>query len=170
MRVSDVSKQIGVSSSTIRSYCNQGLIKYSLNPAGQRIITQEAIDNFLGKPKTEIIAHYVRSSSGDTKLMNIQAQVLTKEYGEGKIYKDRASGLNDNRPGLWALLRDAEDGKYNTLCITHKDRLTRFNYKFLEHMLKSNNVTIKVLHPEVRMSLEDELLADFTSIISVFFW
>lgn len=168
MRVGEAGKQIGVSSSTVRSYCNQGLLEYSLNPAGQRVISQEAIDSFMGRERVEVLAHYVRSSSGDSKLMDSQLEELVSAYGEGKVYKDRASGLNDKRPGLWKLIKDAEQGKYNTLCVTYRDRLTRFDYRFVEYLLVSHGVKINVLHDDVSMSLEDELLGDFMSIISVF--
>jgi excisionase family DNA binding protein len=49
MRVSDAARVLGVSSSAVRNYCNQGRIIATRNPGGQRIITQDALDNFLGK-------------------------------------------------------------------------------------------------------------------------
>jgi predicted site-specific integrase-resolvase len=66
------------------------------------------------------------------------------------------------------MIKDAEAGKFNVVCITHEDRLTRFNYKFLEHLFNMQNVEILVLFPAEKMSLEEELLNDFMSIISVF--
>jgi len=37
MRISEAAKKIGVSTSTLRAYCNNGRIKYRTNPGGQRI-------------------------------------------------------------------------------------------------------------------------------------
>ena len=169
MRVSDAARVLGVSSSAVRNYCNQGRIIATRNPGGQRIITQESLDNFLGKKQDKIMVHYVRSSSGDKALLDTQLKELATVYGEpSRTYKDRSSGLNDNRLGLWKMIKDAEAGKFNVVCITHEDRLTRFNYKFLEHLFNMQNVEILVLFPAEKMSLEEELLNDFMSIISVF--
>lgn len=169
MRIIDAARVLGVSSSAVRNYCNQGRIVSTRNPGGQRIISQEALDAFMGKTSEPVTVFYIRSSSGDTTLMNTQVQELNAAFGEPmKVYKDRSSGLNDNRKGLWKMVKDAENSEFNTLCITHEDRLTRFNYKFLEHIFRSQGVELKVLYPEQKMSLEEELMSDFMSIISVF--
>lgn len=169
MRVNEAARLLNVSASSVRNYCNTGRLAYSLNPGGQRTITQESIDKFLGKTTEQIMVCYVRSSSGDKALMNAQLSELESKYGTPtRFYKDRSSGLNDNRPGLWKMIKDAEAGKFNVLCITHQDRLTRFNYRYLQHILEKQNVVIKVLHETKKISLEEELMSDFMSIISVF--
>lgn len=169
MRVGEVARQLGVSTSAVRNYTNQGLIEHSTNPAGQRTYTQEQVDAFLGKTTTPIYAYYIRSSSGNKQLLNQQLEELTHAYGEPtKIYRDSASGLNENRPGLQRLLRDAEKGEYNTLCITYPDRLTRFGITYLTKLLAKDGITLQILHENTKYSLEDELMSDFMSLIASF--
>lgn len=169
MRVKQVADQLKISTSTVRKYAREGLIEYSLNPAGQRVFTQEAIDNFLGEDKTVIRVFYIRSSSGDKKLLENQIQQLTQAYGEPtKVYSDHGSGLNENRPGLQALLRDAGKKRYNQLCITYEDRLARFGVSYLIQLLAKDGIETVILHDKIKYSLEDELLQDFMNLIASF--
>lgn len=169
MRVLQAAEQLEVSTSTIRKYCREGLLEFTLNPAGQRIITQETIDKFLGKVIQPVTVFYVRSSSGTKTLIDAQINDLTKTYGEPvKIYKDSGSGLNENRIGLQKLLRDASKNKFTQICITYEDRLARFGVNYLRQLLAKDNVELIVLHDNVKISLEEELLQDFMNILASF--
>lgn len=169
MRVSEAARILHVSPATVRNYCNAGLIETQRTPYGQRVITQEAIDQFLGKETEPVIAFYLRSSSGDKKLIQAQQDELTQAYGEPTLtYQDSASGLNEHRPGLKRLITAAKKGKYNTLCITYQDRLTRFGYHYLEQLLNEYGTTIRVLHEDTKYSLEEELMNDFMRLIASF--
>jgi len=57
-------------------------------------------------------------------------------------YKDMGSGLNANRKGLWRLIRDAKKGKFSSVVINYKDRLTRFGYRYLEEYLNDFGVEV----------------------------
>lgn len=52
------------------------------------------------------------------------------------------SGLNANRKGLWRLIRDAKKGKFSSVVINYKDRLTRFGYRYLEEYLNEFGVEV----------------------------
>ena len=138
MRVNEAAKILNVSSGAIRRYCNQGLLPYTKTPGGQRYITEEDIREFkknmgMDDVAEEKIVFYVRSSSGDKHLIQAQIDELSKAFGSpSKIYKDCASGLNENRKGLQRLLRDADEGQFSTVCATYQDRLTRFGFSYIE--------------------------------------
>lgn len=167
MRVLQAANQLGISTSTVRKYCREGLLEYTLNPAGQRLITQETIDKFLGKTTELITVFYVRSSSGDKKLIQSQIDELAGTYGKPvRIYKDNGSGLNENRVGLQQLLRDASKNKFTQVCVTYEDRLARYGVEYLRQLLIKDNVQLTVIHDTVKISLEEELLHDFMSILS----
>ena len=53
------------------------------------------------------------------------------------IIKDVGSGLNDNRSGFVKLTDLIIKQKVNKLVIEHKDRLTRFQFKFIKKMFES---------------------------------
>jgi putative resolvase len=167
-RVAKAAEIIGVSVSTLRRYTNDGLIKDTRNPAGQRIFTQESIDKLLGKntPENTHLVFYVRASDGDDLKINNQIALLTKTFGQPeRVFKDKASGLNEKRLGLQTLLNNAEKGNITTVAITQKDRLTRFGYTYLEQLLAVYKVKIIVLSEEASKTPREELLQDFMSLV-----
>lgn len=169
-RVGEVAKLLNVSAPTIRHYTNTGVLGYSRSPNGQRVFLQEHIDEFLGVISTEeMIGFYVRSSQGKQEQLDSQRSSLYQAYGEPvKVYSDKASGLSEKRRGLNSLLNDAERGKITVVCITQKDRLTRFGFLYLERLLKAYGVEIRVLGETTEKSLHDELLQDFMSLLASF--
>ena len=56
---------------------------------------------------------------------------------QAHIIKDVGSGLNDNRSGFVKLTDLIIKQKVNKLVIEHKDRLTRFQFKFIKKMFES---------------------------------
>lgn len=171
LKVKEVSEQLKVSPSTVRYYCNNGRLKYDLTPQGQRVFQQKYINEFLGLPENqeEIIVFYIRSSTGDNSLLKTQEKLLTEKYGiPTKVYSDKASGLNENRKGLQQLIKDAKEEKFNTVCITNKDRLTRFGYKYIKDHLQTLNITIKYIEDQQTKNLNEELLQDFMSLVASF--
>lgn len=168
-RISEAAALIGVGASALRSYTNKGLIECSYNPAGQRVYSLEQINAYLGIETPRTVAFYVRASDGDNVKLNNQTKMLTERYGEPvKVYRDKASGLNENRKGLNSLLRDAKLGLFSTVCITQKDRLTRFGYKHLEQLLNEYSVQVEVLGEDSPEDLNQELMKDFMSLIASF--
>lgn len=159
MRVNDVAKQLRVSPSTVRKYSNEGRIQHDLNPAGQRVYTQEQVNKFLGLKEEIIKVFYVRSSSGNKSLLQSQINELTQEFGEPfKVYSDNGSGLNENRVGLQKLLKDATNNKFTQVHVTYEDRLSRFGVSFIKQLLHKDNIKLIVLHDTMKYSLEEELM------------
>lgn len=116
-----------------------------------------------------IWAHYVRSSSGNQKLLNNQAEQLVSKYEKPEyLVRDSASGLNENRKGLQKLITLAQEGKITDIAITTQDRLTRFGYKYLESLFAQNNVRIHILNQTENTTPEQELLDDFMALIASF--
>lgn len=169
-RVSKAAELIGVSASTLRRYTSEGRIETTLNPGGQRIYTQTQIDKFMGKSVGEQkLAFYVRASDGDPIKLANQTELLTKAFGEPeRVFKDKASGLNEKRSGLQSLINNAERGTFTVLAITQKDRLTRFGFDYLERLLKVYGVKVVVLGEETPKNISEELLQDFMSLLASF--
>lgn len=164
-----MAEQLSVSASSVRKYANAGEISFTLTPNGQRVFSQEAIDLFTGKEQVVIPVFYTRSSNGDQKMLDSQKKALTLKYGNpNHVYSDKGSGLNENRKGLNQLLGDAQRGKFTTVYVTQKDRLTRFGFTYLESLLKMCDVNIVVLGDETVKTLHEELLQDFMSLVASF--
>ena len=176
MRIGEAAKELGICVGTVRNYCRTGQLEYSLTPGGQRFFTSEQLRKFreskgvLPSPDTsQPKAFYVRSSSGDKKLIQHQIDELTQAYGTPtKIYRDAGSGLNENRPGLNKLLEDVSKGCYNTVCATYEDRITRFGFKYIQKLVEQNGASITILHNREQYTLEKELMQDFMSLVASF--
>ncbi|MET9387991.1 recombinase family protein, partial [Streptomyces sp. NPDC002928] len=60
------------------------------------------------------------------------------------VFKDRASGLRESRPGLDRLLKRAAAGEFTHVRVTHGDRLARFGAGWLTQVLAHHHVTVEV--------------------------
>lgn len=169
LKVKDVAQILKVSPSAVRHYTNTNQLECSRTKNGQRVFTQENIDRYLGAAPEVKTAFYIRSSSGDEKLLDSQLSLLTEVYGQPlKIFKDKASGLNENRKGLKSLIEHAKKGEVTRVCVTAKDRLTRFGFTYLKDHLETLNVETLVLNEVSSKTIQEELMQDFMSLIASF--
>lgn len=79
-----------------------------------------------------------------------------------KIYKEVASGLNDERREMWKAL----DAKPTVLVVEHKDRLTRFGFHYLERLLKERGCEVLVVNRDVEDKAD--ILKDLASVVYSF--
>lgn len=91
------------------------------------------------------------------------AYCVARGYQVAKVVKEVGSGVNAARPKLLALL---EDQSVDMIVVEHKDRLTRFCFRYLDTLLKTQGRAIEVVN-QAENGTED-LLADLTSIVYSF--
>jgi len=84
------------------------------------------------------------------------------------IVKDIASGLKEDRRGLWKLIEMAKRHKFDILLVAYKDRLTRFGFKYLEELFKTYGVKVIVAFQESPKDFYQELVEDLIEIVSSF--
>lgn len=115
------------------------------------------------------VAVYARVSSAENRSnLDSQAERLVnycaaRGYQVAKVVKEVGSGINDSRPKFLALLADQTIG---LVVIEHKDRGTRFGFRYIETLLQVQGRKIEVVN-QAENSTED-LLADLTTIIYSF--
>src|SRR5205085_7739725 len=80
-----------------------------------------------------------------------------------KVVKEVGSGINDGRKKLLALLADPTA---TMIVVEHKDRLTRFGFKYIETLLAMQGRSIEVVN--VTENPIEDLMADLVSIIYSF--
>lgn len=120
-------------------------------------------------PATSKVAVYTRVSSSEYKAnLDSQAERLAaygtiRGYQVSRVVKEIGSGVNDNRPKFLALLADPSISR---IVIEHRDRGTRFGFRYIETLLKTYGREIEVVN-QAENSTED-LLADLTSIVYSF--
>jgi predicted site-specific integrase-resolvase len=83
------------------------------------------------------------------------------------VFRDRASGLREDRPGLDKMLAAVAAGQVTVVRVTHEDRLARFGAGWLRQLLAVHGATLEVLHPKATGG-RDELLEDFISLVTTF--
>ena len=95
---------------------------------------------------------------------NQEINALNETYEKpNENIKEIGSGMNDNRPKLMKILKDAKATK---LIVEHKDRLARFGLNYIQKLLELDNRKIEIINPQTND--EDDLMQDFVSIITSF--
>jgi putative resolvase len=159
MKLSTYAKNLGVSYKTAWRWYADGDLDAYQTPSGT-IIVREAHD----APKQ--IALYARVSGADQKadlerqVERLQTYALAKGYQVDKVVAETASGLNDNRPKLTALLRDKNIG---LIVVEHRERLTRFGFNYIVSLLEVQGRAVEVIFPQ---EIKDDLVEDFIAIIT----
>lgn len=165
MKLSDYAKQHGVRYETAWRWFRDGKIK------GRRVGKHTIlIDEDVQESSTaQKIAVYARVSSAENKSnLDSQAERLSayctaKGYQVAKVVKEIGSGVNDSRPKLLAMLADQS---INLIVVEHKDRLTRFGFRYMETLLKGQGRSVEVVNSAENGT--EDLLADLVSIIYSF--
>ncbi len=164
MKLSQYAKQQGISYKTALRWFKSGAIKGYQAPSGTIIVT---VDESIEKP--EKVAIYARVSSAEQKAnLERQAERLSqyceaRGYQVAKVVKEIASGLNDSRPKLLALLKDTS---ITRIVVEHKDRLTRFGANYLETLFETQGRALEVVN--LAENDKEDLLADLSSVIYSF--
>lgn len=166
MKLSQYAKKVGVTYRTAFRWWQTGQIKGYQLPSGTIVVTEGEERQ---ESRTEQIAIYARVSSHEHKAnLERQAERLAdycaaKGYQVSKVVKEIASGVNDNRPKFLALLGDQ---RITRIVVEHKDRATRFGFRYLETLLSGQGRTIEVVN--LAENNREDLLADLVSIIYSF--
>ena len=165
MKLSQYARQQGISYSTALRWWHQGVIRGYQAPSGTIIVETESKP----QPKEEHVVIYARVSSPEHR-ENLERQVerLThyctmRGYQVSSVVKEIASGVNDSRPKLLALLKDQQASR---IVVEHKDRLTRFGFRYLETLLDIQGRTIEVVN--VAENDKEDLIADLVAIVYSF--
>lgn len=181
LKIGEAAQYLNVSQDTLRKWDKTNKLKPLETAGGHRRYDVVTLDEFLGKELKEtetkpiVCATYSRVSSHEQKQkgdLDRQSQRLS-EYCAKKgilvthIIKDVGSGLNDNRSGFIRLTDLIIQGKVNKLVIEHKDRLTRFQFKFIKKMFESYGCEVIVING-LDVSNEEELATDIMSLLASF--
>lgn len=106
---------------------------------------------------------------GRSQVLGNQAERLaaTATRDVYRVYKDRGSGLKEDRPGFLRLVRDARAGKFTVIRVTNRDRLPQPGFDYLIMLFAEFDVTIEVLDSRGD-SLGEELMDDFMALLASF--
>jgi putative resolvase len=165
VKLSEYAKQQGISYRTAFRWWQAGQIPGYQAATGTIIVHDPAV--VTAAPQR--VAIYARVSSHehqanlDRQAGRLVSYCAEKGYSVSKVVKEIASGVNDSRPKLLALL---EDHAITLIVVEHRDRLTRFGFRYLETLLRGQGRSIEVVNQAENET--EELLSDLTSIIYSF--
>lgn len=171
LKSSHASQRLGVSDETLRRWSDKNLIHYIRTPTGQRLYNVNSVIQSNLKhqrQKTDVI--YSRVSSSHQKKasdLDRQRKQLESKYPNHTSISDVGSGLNFHRPGLNRILDLAFQGNLGEVVVAHRDRLCRFAFDLLQHILEHFGAKITV-ESELDRTLESELAEDLLAVVSVF--
>ncbi|HEY7348752.1 MAG TPA: IS607 family transposase, partial [Ktedonobacterales bacterium] len=155
----------GISYRTAFRWWKAGQIPGYQAPTGT-IIVQEPKEPAAPAQRVAIYARvpsHEHQANLDRQAERLLSYCAAKGYQVSKVVKEIASGVNDSRPKLLALL---EDQAITLMVVEHRDRLTRFGFRYLETLLREQGRTIEVVN-QAENETED-LMADLTSILYSF--
>lgn len=165
MKLSQYAKQQGISYRTALRWFRAGAIKGYQAPTGTIIVAEG--ETMPTQP--EKVAVYARVSSPEHREnLEWQAARLTdyctvRGYQVAQVVKEVASGVNDSRPKLLALLKDTS---VKRIVVEHQDRLTRFGFHYLEALLQVQGRAIEVVN--LAQNDKEEMIADLVAIVYSF--
>jgi predicted site-specific integrase-resolvase len=106
------------------------------------------------------------SSRKQSEDLQRQIKYMKHKYPKHQIISEIGSGLNYKRIGLKKIMDLAISGKINELVITYKDRLLRFGYEIIEHIITEYSKG-KIIIINKSKKKTEELVNDIISIMSV---
>jgi predicted site-specific integrase-resolvase len=182
---STVRATFDVSASTLRQWSNSGRISVvrMSGSSGKRLYlvsdVEKAFKGFkprgingselVGKKKISIC--YCRVSSAPQRDdLERQERALREEFPDHEIVKDVGSGLNWKRPGFLSVVDRAMRGDVGQVVVSHRDRLCRFGFEFVKHVLAQSGCSIVVQHDreESASGNADELRDDLLAVVTCF--
>lgn len=170
-KLSDHARRMGVKYQTAWKWYKAGKIEGAVMRNGGIYVPLEKDDTESRDQLTAVT--YARVSSSQNKANLISQSERLYNYSTARGYqvqrqvKEVGSGLNDKRKQLESLLKD---DSWTILVVEHKDRLTRFGFRYLELMVESQGRRIEVINlaDEVGDDPVKDIAEDLVSIITSF--
>ncbi len=174
LRLKAAAEVLGVHPVTLRRWADEGRVPV-VRPGRERRFRTEELERFLGLapravPRREALYVRVSGTTGqESSLAAQEAELRATSTGEVVgVFRDRASGLREHRPGLDRVLAMARAGQISVVRVTHEDRLARFGSAWLRQLLERDGVLLEVAHPKGSGGGLEELLEDFTALVATF--
>lgn len=181
----EASKIIGIHQRTLYQWDAKGKIKTIRTPGGKRLYNVEefiknkecdddkkCIKNLedLDKEKGKLNICYVRVSSLKQKEdLDRQKKLIRDKYPDHLMIEDIGSGINLNKRGILKIIELAIAGRIKELVIAYKDRLARYGYELIEHLIeKYSKGKIIIVNKNDDLEPEEELAFDVLQIMNVF--
>jgi putative resolvase len=167
MKLRDYARKMGVRYETAWRWFKQGHLAGQQLPSGTIVIFAPEEIGETQQPVS--VAVYARVSAAETRpdlerqADRLMAYSSAKGYQIAQVVKEVGSAVNDSRPRFLRLLADPSIG---VIVVAHKDRATRFGFRYLETLLEQQGRRIEVVN-RAEDGRED-LVSDLVAIVYAF--
>ena len=176
----EVADLFQVSTKTIQKWDNKGILKFERSPTNRRVLPKETLIEYLKSKnmfyedeslsKRDVIYARVSTSKqqkqGD---LNRQVDYILSNRADLKnvlIFKEVKSIFDSKRKELLKLINMILNDEVNRIFITHKERLTRFGFEYIEAICKHHDVEIITIQSEQdNKSVKQELTEDIKNLL-----
>lgn len=172
------SEQLGIHSSTLRRWEDEGKVTPERTPGGHRRYDYATLLKLSGKSiapgeQEKITIAYARVSSLDQKDDLVRQVQMLESFCAAKgwqveVIEDLGSGLNYDKRGLKSLLKRICAGEVDRLVLTHKDRLLRFGAELVFSLCEHFGTEIVIINAKGESTFEEDLASDVLEMITVF--
>lgn len=181
--IGEVAAFLNINVKTIQRWDREGIFKCERTHTNRRVINRDnlievlnnrgMLFNDINSSKVDVI--YARVSSNEQKAkgdLDRQVSFLVQSIKDLKnptILTEVGSGLNDKREKLHQLLDMVLQDKVDRVFVTHRDRLTRFGFHYLERVCSYHNVKIIIVKDiSNEKDVQKELTEDIMTLIAFF--
>lgn len=166
MKLSEYARRNGIIYRTAWEHFRKGLIPNARQlPTGTIVIDEQVAQS--NKDEYTIVYSRVSSSQNKDNLQSQSKRLVdfcnAKGWGVDAVVSEIGSGLNDGRRKM---LRILDEGKCTRLVVEHKDRLTRFGFRYIESLCRHIGCDLVVVN--VVDDDKEDLIQDFVSVITSF--
>lgn len=154
----------GLHPNTLRKYADAGKIKHYRLPNGDRRFD---VSSWEHEPDSATVCYARVSRPKQKEDLQRQREYLLLKHPGAECLSDIGSGLNYKRKGFRSILERAIRGEKLRVVVTYRDRLVRFGFDLVEHIISMSGGEVVVLN-KVDSSPESELVGDLTAIITIF--
>ena len=167
MKLSVYAKKAGVRYETAWRWFKQGLIGGQQLANGTIIVDNELPPRVIAPPAG--VAIYARVSAAENRpdlenqAKRLVAYCTAKGYTIEQVIKEVGSGVNESRPKFLKLLADPA---MRIIVVEHKNRATRFGFRYLETLLTAQGRRIEVVN--LADTGKEDLLGDLVAIVYSF--
>ena len=177
----EVADLFQVSTKTIQKWDNKGILKFERSPTNRRVLPKETLIEYLKSKnmfyedesisKRDVIYARVSTSKEQKQgVLDRQVDYILSNRADLKnvlIFKEVKSIFDSKRKKLLKLIDMILNDEVNRIFITHKERLTRFGFEYIEAICNHHNVEIVVIQSEQdNKSVEQELAEDINSLLT----
>ena len=174
-----IGKKYGISHKQLLEWRAQKKLSVHLTPRGKERYWQKDIERILAENKADEeeeetpVAIYARIAKKryldylEKQIRNLRAYCQEKGYKVILEVTEIASGLNENRKGIWRLINVAKQGMVKKIVVEDKERLARFGLTYLLRLFEIYGVEVEVAGG-VKDDLKQEIADDLVAVVTAF--